>query len=164
MSHFYYQESARKNALQGFAVWLLVVPVLVAILIMFRKTHPSMVIFVGSIVGFVSLFSAFYLYKLFKSDGNWVISINDSELIWRTPNKAGLLGEGSFQCELSQIRKVIGTEAYRFEEIHVDYRLYLENGNTVNLMTNSNVPMDELLKVLQDKGVEYEHRKTQNSS
>jgi len=70
-----------------------------------------------------------------------------------------LLGEGSFQCELSQIRKVIGAEVYRLEEIHIDYYLCLENGNTVNLMTNSNVPMDELLKVLQDKGVGYEHRK-----
>jgi len=57
LNNFHYQESAQKNALQGFVVWLVVVPVSVAILIAFRKSHPSMAIFAGSIVVFVGLFS-----------------------------------------------------------------------------------------------------------
>lgn len=63
MSSFYYKESAQKNARKGFCVWLFYVPVSIAILIIFRETHPVMFKLVGVFVIFIGLFSLFLFTK-----------------------------------------------------------------------------------------------------
>ncbi|MGF1770298.1 hypothetical protein L4D06_23320 [Enterovibrio makurazakiensis] len=159
MSSFYYKESARKNAREGFLVWLLCVPICVVILIVFRETHPTMVMLVSSLVVFVSLFSLFIIYKASRSQGDWVISITDSAFIWETPKKRSLLGEHSFQYDLCEIEKITGVEVHRFDGTQINYFLYLKSGNKLSLMTGSNVPMIELIEVLKSKGLKYEHSK-----
>lgn len=158
MTSFYYKESSRKNALRSLTEWLLFVPIWLLGLIAFQKSHPTMVMFVSPIVVFVSLLLAVSIYKVFKSSGDWVIILNDSEFIWKTPNNLNFLGEKSFQLKLSQIEKIIGEARRSLDEIEIFYFLKLKTGTQIDLITNSNMDMRKLIEALQDKGIEYEQQ------
>jgi len=159
MQEFYFVESSRKNAIQGLILWFFVFTSFSLIIFVGWEDNPTFMKYLSFFIFLVATITIIILYKIYKSDGYWEISIKDSKLIWHTPNNKQILGEEPFELNLSKVKKIIGKESKNLDEIVVSYQLVLVNGDVRHLMTSCSVNMAELIEILKNNGVLYEYQK-----
>jgi hypothetical protein len=108
-----------------------------------------------ALLGIIVPVLGWWLLRLYRGSGEWVIQISDSEVIWQVPQG---VGEEGFRVPISDITKIICAST-RSAESSDQYYLETYGGNTRYLNRSaSGVNLVKFSKALQSLGVEEESR------